>query len=54
MNIVSIIRRISALPGVRQHALPTLIKCAALLEGLEHAEHRRRRRRKPQPKPPKD
>ena len=54
MNVVSIIRRIGAIPAVRQHALPTLVKCIALLEGLDHAEHRRRRRRRPHPKPPTD
>ncbi len=53
MNIVTIVRRIGAIPGVQRHALPALLKCVAVLETLDPTE-RRRRRRRPHPKPPKD
>ena len=49
MNIVTIVRRIGAIPGLQQRALPTLAKYVALVEGLHRDGRRRRRHRKPEP-----
>ena len=55
MNIVSIVRRIGAIPGLQQRTLSTLARCAALLEGLDRdRDGRRRKRRHRKPAPPKD
>jgi hypothetical protein len=54
MNILSIVRKIGSMPGVRRPTLSMLAKSMALLEGLDHDERRRRkRRRKPAPPPPR-